>query len=120
MARWTDFAVVEEPVDDQTHLLTLTGEVDALTAPQLGRRLLDLIDAGKRHLVVDLGQVTFFDSAAIGVLLNALRQLPNEGSRMALVCPTERARRPFEVAGLLRHLPIFSSREEAFGSLAAA
>ena len=37
-----------------------------------------------------------------------------------LVCPTERVLRPFQVTGLVGHVPIFGSREEALGGLSAA
>jgi hypothetical protein len=34
-----------------------------------------------------------------------------------LVCPTERILRPFQVTGLVSHLRIFESREQALGCL---
>ena len=43
-----DFGLVDEAVDDTTHVVSLHGEIDALTAPQLGRRLFGLADEGKR------------------------------------------------------------------------
>ena len=113
-----DFGMGEEPVDEHTHILTPHGEVDILTAPQLGRRLLGLADAGKTMMVVDLSMVTFMDSTGLGVLLDALRQLTSRRGNLALVCPTERVLRPFQVSGLVGHLPIFASREAALGGLA--
>ena len=68
-----DFGLVDEPVDELTHVVSPHGEIDALTAPRLGRRLLDLAEEGKRLLVVDLSAVTFMDSTGISVILNALR-----------------------------------------------
>jgi anti-sigma B factor antagonist len=115
-----DFALRDEPVDERTHVVALSGEVDAVTAPQLGRRLVGLAREGKTDVVVDLSRVTFMDSTGIGVLLNALRQLTTLHGRLVLVCPTERVIRPFEVTGLVGHLKIFSSREAALGGLATA
>jgi len=115
----TDFGLLDEPVDERTHVVALSGEVDALTAPQLGRRLLGLVREGKTDVVVDLSRVTFMDSTGIGVLLNALRRLTSLQGRLVLVCPTERVMRPFEVTGLVGHLKIFSTREAALGCLAA-
>ena len=112
--------LVDEPVDHRTHVVAPRGEIDVLTAPRLGRRLLGLADEGKRNVVVDLSRVTFIDSTGIGVLLDALRQLTSRRGRLVLVCPTERLLKPFEVAGLVAHLKICSSRKEALGCLAAA
>lgn len=120
MGGLTDFGLRDESVDESTHVLAPSGEVDALTAPQLGRRLLGVVEEGKTRVVVDLSGVTFIDSSGIGVLLNALRHLRGRSGRLVLVCPTERILRPFQVTGLVDHLRIFSSREEALGGLAAA
>jgi anti-sigma B factor antagonist len=114
-----DFGLVDESVDEHTHVVCPTGEVDALTAPQLGKRILMLADEGKTEMVVDLSGVTFMDSTGIGVLLNALRHLTTRRGGLVLVCPTERIMRPFEVTGLIGHLPIAGTREEALGTLAA-
>jgi anti-sigma B factor antagonist len=115
-----DFGMTEAPVDAHTHVVEPHGEVDVLTAPQLGRRLLSLTDEGKTSVVVDLSLVTFIDSTGIGVLLNALRQITRRNGRLVLVCPSERTLRPFEITGLVGHLRIVATREEALGALTAA
>src|SRR3954454_8285511 len=115
----SDFGLADEEVDARTHVVAPSGEIDALTAPQLGRRLLGVVEDGKTHVVVDLSRVTFLDSTGIGVLLNALRSLVRRSGRLVLVCPTKRVLRPFEVTGLVDRLAITSSREEALGRLAA-
>jgi anti-sigma B factor antagonist len=115
-----DFGLLDEPVDESTHVIALKGEVDAMTAPQVGRRLLSLTDEGKTGLVVDLSRVTFMDSTGIGVLLNAVKQLAKRHGSLALVCPNERVMRPFEVTGLVSYLQIFGTREEALGVVGTA
>jgi anti-sigma B factor antagonist len=114
-----EFGLNDEAVDERTHVLAPHGEVDALTAPRLGRRLLGLADEGKTRVVVDLSNVTFMDSTGIGVLLNALRQLRQRKGGLVLVCPTERIMRPFQITGLMDQLRIFGSREQALGGLSA-
>jgi anti-sigma B factor antagonist len=112
-----DFGLVDETVDDTTHVVSLRGEIDALTAPKLGSRLYGLADEGNRAVVVDLSDVTFMDSTGIGVLLNALRHFTVRHIQMVLVCPTDRVLRPFQVTGLMGHLTIVNSREKALGVL---
>jgi anti-sigma B factor antagonist len=113
-----DFGLVDEAVDEKTHVVSLRGEIDASTAPRLGSRLFGLADEGMRGVVVDLSEVTFMDSTGIGVLLNALRHFTIRHAKMVLVCPTERVMRPFQITGLVGHLTIFDSREKALGGLA--
>ena len=112
-----DFGLVDEAVDDTTHVVSLRGEIDAMTAPRLGSRLFGLADEGLQGVVVDLSDVTFMDSTGIGVLLNALRHFRARHTQMVLVCPTDRVLRPFQVTGLTGHLTIFNSREKALGRL---
>jgi anti-sigma B factor antagonist len=119
LAGLIDFGLNDVDVDERTHVVAPRGEVDAVTAPQLGRRLLGLADEGKTQVVVDLSNVTFMDSTGIGVLLNAVRQLRQRDGGLVLVCPTERILRPFQITGLVDHLRIFGSREQALGGLAA-
>jgi anti-sigma B factor antagonist len=120
VAGLTDFDLLEEPVDENTQLVALQGEVDAVSAPQLGKRLLGLAEEGKKGVVVDMTGVTFMDSTGIGVILNALRALTSRDSQLVLVCPTERVLRPFRITGLIGRLPIAASREEALASLDGA
>ena len=113
-----DFGLVDEAVDDTTHVVSLRGEIDAMTAPRLGSRLFGLADEGMQGVVVDVSEVTFMDSTGIGVLLNALRHFTTRHAKLVLVCPTARVMRPFEIAGLLDIISVFDSREKALGGLA--
>jgi len=119
MAKLPAFELHDVRVDG-IPVLVPHGEIDALTAPQIGRSIIGLLDQGERSVVVDLSEATFMDSTGLGVLVNGLRQLGRRNGRLAIVCPTERILRPFRIAGLQGLLPIFSSREEAIGELAPA
>lgn len=120
MGALIDFAVEDEYIDERRHVVTPYGEIDALTAPRLGQRLLELVDRGKTGVVVDLSGVTFMDSTGIGVLLHTLRRLALRHGTLVLVCPTERVMRPFEITGVAARMRMFATREEALGGLAAA
>jgi anti-sigma B factor antagonist len=113
-----DFGLSDESVGESKHVVSLSGEIDAHSAPRLGSRLFGLAEEGKTRVVVDLSEVTFMDSTGIGVLLNALRHFSLRHVSMVLVCPTERVLRPFQVTGLVGRLTIFGSREEALAGVA--
>ncbi len=112
MGKLPVFDLRDERVDD-VHVLIPHGEIDAVTAPRLDRRMLDLVEDGMRRLVVDLSETTFMDSRGLGVLVNGLRQLSRCSGKLVIVCPTERIMRPFEITGLHNHLTIVKSRKEA-------
>jgi anti-sigma B factor antagonist len=122
------FYISDEPTDGATHgedvaVLVAGGELDYAASPQLKARLNKSIDAGARHVVLDLSMVTFIDSTAIGVLVGVVMRLREaaEGS-MAIVCADENLRvlRIFEIAGIDSLIALHSSREEALAELAVA
>jgi anti-sigma B factor antagonist len=60
----------EEP---RVPVVEVTGEIDMYTSAALRARLTGMIERGHRHFVVDLSQVTFIDSAGLGVLVWGLK-----------------------------------------------
>jgi anti-sigma B factor antagonist len=78
------------------------GELDLYTSPRLREILTERIDAGTRHLVIDLARVTFVDSTALGVMVSALKRVKAEGGALELRSPTPSARKVLEITGLNR------------------
>jgi anti-sigma B factor antagonist len=106
-----EFAIDAEQLPDGTRVLLLAGELDLYTAPDVEEALLELLSAGAMRVVVDLSDVTFIDSVALGVIVRARKELGTSGT-LGVVCPPG-VSRFFEVAGLDRILPIASTRAEA-------
>jgi anti-anti-sigma factor len=52
-------------------LVTISGQLDSTHAPELEEILLDLVETGKRNLVLNLRGVTFISSPGLKVLLTA-------------------------------------------------
>jgi anti-sigma B factor antagonist len=65
--------------------------LDAGVAHELKAALLELIEAGRSHLVVNLNGVDFIDTAGLGALISALKRLKLSGQhgdiRLAHVKP---------------------------------
>ena len=98
-------------------VLTVDGEHDLHTAPELRRRLDELIGAGN-PIVVDLSPSTFVDSSILGVLLDARRRAVEAGIAIA-VAQSDGAvavTRVLQVTGLRAELPVHDSLEEALSA----
>lgn len=54
-------------------VLTLSGELDLVTAPRVERAVHAALSAETRQVLIDLAAVTYLDSAGLGVLLRAQR-----------------------------------------------
>ena len=106
------FAIFEQRPDERTAVISIAGELDLATAPQLKWRLVDALEAGLGAIVVDLGEVTFMDSTALGVLVGVRRGL-DVGARLAIVCTHPGVLNIFQVAGLDGAFDIFATRDAA-------
>ena len=95
-----DFEITDRKVDDDTHVLAVTGEIDLFTAPEFKQRMSALIDAGRSRLVVDLSETTFIDSSSLGVLIGAHRRLKLRGGALRVVCDNEAITKTFKITGL--------------------
>lgn len=60
--------------------LIVTGTLDAWGSGELGRHLVGLVDAGARHVTVDLSAVRRWDAGGADVLTATCRRLWNWGS----------------------------------------
>lgn len=92
------------------------GELDKLAAGAVRSRLDGLVDG--RRLVIDLGGVTFLDSAGLHALFALGRAMTARGGQMALaVAAGSPVSRVVEVAHLAGVMPVCGSVEEAVAAL---
>ncbi len=68
------------------------------------------------HLILDLGGVSFLDSAGVGALVQLFVHRRNHGQTFALTGLTTQSSAVIQVAGLNRLLPIHASVEEALAA----
>jgi anti-sigma B factor antagonist len=83
----------------ETIVVAAQGEIDMVSAPQLGRQLDELLDAGFRRMVLDLRGVTFIDSTGLRAILEADAASRRAGVEFALVHGPEPMQRIFELTG---------------------
>lgn len=88
--------------------LSVRGELDLSTSPELGETLGRELDGGN-SVVLDLSDVTFIDSTALNTLVSALRSCENNGGSLN-VAPDlpKQVRRVFQITGLDAVLPLAS------------
>jgi anti-sigma B factor antagonist len=66
-------------------IVSVAGDVDISTSPDLREALATVVSGGSRAIVVDLAAVKFVDSTALGVLVGAYTAVRNTGGRLAVV-----------------------------------
>jgi anti-sigma B factor antagonist len=95
-------------------VVRLAGEIDLHNAAEVGAALDQAGESGPDRVVVDLGEVDFVDSTALGTLIEGRKRLAS--SRLVLAAPGRDVRRALEVAGLLEHFDVHDSVDAALAS----
>jgi anti-sigma B factor antagonist len=95
-----ELVTIESSVTGPTSVVTAAGEIDSTTAPLLRKHLDALLDTEVRELCVDLGQVSFLDSAGLCVLATAHRRAVRQDVRMRVLASSRAVIRPLQITGL--------------------
>jgi anti-sigma B factor antagonist len=93
-------------------VVRLAGELDLYNADAVRESLVDACTDSPERIVVDLGEVEFIDSTALGVLIEARTKLNNRRAFL-LAAPRLETRRALEISGLDRHFTVHETVSEA-------
>lgn len=91
---------IEKQPDDKEIFVSVTGEIDAYTAPMLREELLPLTEGKNKVITVNLKDVSYMDSTGLGVFVGLFKQLNNNGGELKLVELSDRLKRLFKITGL--------------------
>ena len=97
---------------DGARIVRLGGELDLYNAQSVRQALLDACANGPNRVVVDLSEVEFIDSTALGILIEARTGLANR-SAFILAAPRVVTRRALEIAGLDRYFTVHETVPDA-------
>jgi anti-anti-sigma factor len=112
------FGVRVEELDGGIRALSISGELDQATVPELESRLDEVITGDGNALLVDLSSCEFIDSSGLASLVAAHERMSaNGGRRFALCCPEAQVKRLLELTGLDEAIGLCGSRDEALAHL---
>jgi anti-sigma B factor antagonist len=82
-------------------VVSVVGELDIASAPELEDRLAAAESAGNPSLVVDLNRLDFIDSTGLSTLVRSSKRMEQVGVSFALVCQPDRieVHRVLEILG---------------------
>jgi anti-sigma B factor antagonist len=112
--------VVEAEVNGVT-VLKLIGRVTlGEETNQLRARMKESLSEGKTRLVLDLGEVTYIDSAGLGTLVAGFTSAQNQGAAMKLANLTKRFSEQLNITKLVTVFDVYNTVDEAVKSFGAA
>jgi len=102
-----------------TLIVRVCGEFD-LRAADYCRRDIDqkLKTQGAKHILFNLGGVTFIDSSGLGVILGRYRKVTENGGKVAISNVPPRVTRILELSGITRLIPVYANESLALKELA--
>ena len=106
-----------EKTADNIPVIHLKGEIDLHTCGGFRDTLRDLIDENRHDIVIDLAGVPYLDSAALGVLVDAVRRVREFEGGIFLVATTPFVRRAFEITRLVKIFQLSDSVDDALGMI---
>ena len=99
-------------------LVTLSGQIDSAVAPDLEQQLLDLIESGRKNMVINLRDVTFISSPGLKAFLAAQirtrKKVPSGEVVISEITP--KMKEILDLVGLHHLFQFYDSDVEAVGS----
>jgi len=115
-----EFQITENLLSEKRAILTLSGQLNAVTAPDLKAQLKRLAKGGHIQLVVDLTDVPFIGSSGLAALVSAFKTVREAGGAMKLAGLSEQTRTVFTLTRLDRVFEIYPDAASALDTLSAA
>ena len=100
---------------DRAVIVHLVGELDLYNAPEVRAALHEVCLESPDRLIVDLSDVEFVDSTALGVLIEARARLANRETFL-LAAPGLETRRALAISGLDQHLSVHETVDSALAA----
>jgi anti-anti-sigma factor len=97
--------------DGQGARVRAIGELDTAAVPALAKEIAQVRDAGYRHVVIDLSELSFLDSSGLRFLLDCYTKSRQDGHTIALLPGPPSVQRVFELTRTTEHLPFMQPSE---------
>ncbi len=102
----------EELSDGRVSLLVLKGKLDSETAGDFESFVTQLIENGKRFILIDVEELEYCSSAGIGLLLYLQKKIVAADGMMTLAGASEELSTLFAILGLDRIISLAENRKE--------
>lgn len=98
-------------------VITISGRLDTVTAPEYEKKILELIEGGNNCFVVDFEQLDFISSAGLRVLLLMAKLLKEKNGQVRLANVKGNVYSVFEMSGFTTLFKMENSIAAALATL---
>ena len=108
---------IKERVVDGVSVLDLSGKIVLGEGDgQVRERIKDLLSDGQKKILLNLGNVTYVDSAGLGALISSYTTTKREGAQLKLVNLTKRIQDLLAITKLITVFDTYDNEQEAIKS----
>ena len=108
---------IKERVVDGVSVLDLSGKIVLGEGDgQVRERIKDLLSDGQKKILLNLGDVTYVDSAGLGALISSYTTTKREGAQLKLVNLTKRIQDLLAITKLITVFDTYDNEQEAIKS----
>jgi anti-anti-sigma factor len=93
------------------------GYINNQGGEEIARVAYDLLDAGYRVLLLNLGGTKIVNSIGISILIEIIEKMIEVEGRMGFCCLTPTIEKTFQIMGLAQYAPIFPDESAAVSQL---
>ena len=106
----------ETRTENDLDVIDISGSLDAFTTPDVKAEFKALTDARRYKLVLNLQNVNYVNSTAIGAIVAVVQQVRRRKGDLKIFGMKEDIRKVFDLVGASKILEIFETEQEATNS----
>jgi anti-anti-sigma factor len=99
--------------DESAVIVSVTGRIDTISAPDLQQKLEEIVAQGEKRIVIDLSRLEYVSSAGLRSLLIGAQKTKASGGKLCCCALQGMVKQVFEISGFGRMIPIFDCVEKA-------
>ncbi len=118
-----ELRIATEPTETDgrsVQIVRLAGYIDAHSYPRFEEEMLALVNQGHYRLLLDLHEVTYICSTALGLMLQLFRQVRQNAGDLVVARVPEKIANILNLLGISKLIRAFRSEQEALQCLASA
>ena len=104
---------LSDEIQGDLTVLSIDGRVDGATAPELERRINEIVARGGTSLLLDCEKMDYISSAGLRIFLMGAKTCQQKGGRMTICSLQKACRNVIEVGGFHTIIDCYDTRDDA-------
>lgn len=108
---------IQAQKEKDTVVVTVTGRIDAVTAPEFEKHLADLMAAGEKRFLLNFSGLEYISSAGLRSILVTAKQLKAKEGKLLFAQLQSSVKDVFKISGFESLFKIFDTEAEALAQV---